>query len=63
LWDLLLDKGTYDAIALAPALPNGEKLVDAYHGRVEAALRPGGLFMITCELNVLRHFKLRTEQH
>jgi len=47
LWDLLLDKGTYDAIALAPALPNGEKLIDAYRGRVEAALRPGGLFMIT----------------
>lgn len=48
-WNLLLDKGTYDAIALAPSLPSGKKLIDLYPERVEAALRKGGFFLITCK--------------
>lgn len=47
-WDLLLDKGTFDAIALAEPLEDGSKLIDKYPARVEAALRVDGYFLITC---------------
>jgi len=48
-WDLLLDKGTYDAIALAEKDTTGVAPVDLYPGRVVRLLRPGGLFLITCK--------------
>ncbi|KAF8312523.1 hypothetical protein DL93DRAFT_2082125 [Clavulina sp. PMI_390] len=47
-WDLLLDKGTYDAIALAPS-DDGTKLLDKYPPQVDMALKKGGFFLITCE--------------
>lgn len=48
-WDLILDKGTYDAIALAPPDEQGNKLIELYPPRVVEALKKGGLFLITCE--------------
>lgn len=46
VWDLLLDKGTYDAIALADQALRGEPL-KLYPERVSKALKKGGFFLIT----------------
>ncbi|ETW83203.1 hypothetical protein HETIRDRAFT_450856 [Heterobasidion irregulare TC 32-1] len=46
-WDLLLDKGTYDAIALGEKDEDGKSPVSGYPARVAALLRPGGHFLIT----------------
>ncbi|KAF8596748.1 S-adenosyl-L-methionine-dependent methyltransferase [Ceratobasidium sp. AG-I] len=46
-WDLLLDKGTYDAIALAEKNTDGSSLVLRYPPKVSEALKSGGLFLIT----------------
>ncbi|EJD49036.1 S-adenosyl-L-methionine-dependent methyltransferase [Auricularia subglabra TFB-10046 SS5] len=46
-WDLLLDKGTYDAIALAPQGDAGRHPKDVYPERVARLLKPAGLFLIT----------------
>jgi len=46
LWDLLLDKGTYDAIALADQTLEGEPL-KLYPARVSKALKKGGFILIT----------------
>ncbi|KZV97431.1 S-adenosyl-L-methionine-dependent methyltransferase [Exidia glandulosa HHB12029] len=47
VWDLLLDKGTYDAIGLAGKDEDGVRPRDVYPGRVARLLKPGGLFLIT----------------
>ena len=47
-WDLLLDKGTYDAIALGEKDEDGKSPVSGYPARVAALLKPGGHFLITC---------------
>jgi EEF1A lysine methyltransferase 2 len=47
-WDLLLDKGTFDAIALAVKDNTGQSPSELYPARVSRLLRPGGLFLITC---------------
>lgn len=44
-----LDKGTYDAIALAEKSEDGASLVSRYPPRVSEALKPGGMFLITCK--------------
>ena len=47
-WDLIMDKGTYDAIALAPKDTEGRSPAIHYPDRVVRLLKPGGLFLITC---------------
>ncbi|KAJ7285114.1 S-adenosyl-L-methionine-dependent methyltransferase [Mycena rebaudengoi] len=47
VWDLLLDKGTYDAIALADKDADGKSPASRYPGRVARLLKPGGSFLIT----------------
>ncbi|KDR78860.1 hypothetical protein GALMADRAFT_38932, partial [Galerina marginata CBS 339.88] len=46
-WDLLLDKGTYDAIALGEKDEQGNSPAVKYPRRVARLLKPGGLFLVT----------------
>jgi SAM-dependent methyltransferase len=48
-WDLLLDKGTYDAIALGEKGESGGSPVAAYPVRASSLLREDGYFLITCK--------------
>ncbi|KAJ7475956.1 S-adenosyl-L-methionine-dependent methyltransferase [Mycena latifolia] len=48
VWDLLLDKGTFDAIALAEKEDDGKSPAARYPSRVARLLKPGGSFLITC---------------
>ncbi|PPQ83452.1 hypothetical protein CVT25_007043 [Psilocybe cyanescens] len=47
VWDILLDKGTYDAIALGKKDEDGHSPAAKYPNRVSRLLKPGGLFLIT----------------
>jgi SAM-dependent methyltransferase len=47
VWDLILDKGTYDAIALMEKDENGRIPVEGYPMRIAKLLNPGGHFLIT----------------
>ncbi|KAG8213320.1 S-adenosyl-L-methionine-dependent methyltransferase [Butyriboletus roseoflavus] len=49
VWDLVLDKGTYDAISLMDSDQQGIAPLERYVPRVVKLLRPGGYFLITCE--------------
>lgn len=49
LWDLLLDKGTYDAIALGEKDELGRSPQAAYPARASKLLKEGGYFLITCK--------------
>ncbi|KAF8206297.1 S-adenosyl-L-methionine-dependent methyltransferase [Mycena galopus ATCC 62051] len=46
-WDLLLDKGTFDAIALAEKDADGTSPAARYPVRVARLLKPGARFLIT----------------
>lgn len=50
-WDLVLDKGTFDAMALAEKDEAGRSPADAYPKRVDSAVKQGGFFLIVCESN------------
>lgn len=52
-WDLLLDKGTYDAIALGSKDEQGKTPTTGYPSRVSRILKPGGYFLITCKNHFL----------
>ncbi|TFK33234.1 S-adenosyl-L-methionine-dependent methyltransferase, partial [Crucibulum laeve] len=47
VWDLLLDKGTYDAIALGEKEETGKSPAERYPARVARLLKQGGRFLIT----------------
>lgn len=49
-WDLLLDKGTYDAIALSERKDGSLSPLEVYASKVAELVLPGGVFMITCTL-------------
>ena len=49
VWDLELDKGTFDAIALAEKDESGRTPADGYPARIGRVVKPGGFFLITCE--------------
>lgn len=49
VWDLILDKGTYDAMSLMNKDEQGTLPLEGYVPRVVRLLRPGGHFLITCE--------------
>lgn len=46
-WDLVLDKGTFDAMALAERDDDGKSPSDDYPPRIAQILKPDGLFLIT----------------
>ncbi|KAJ7170844.1 S-adenosyl-L-methionine-dependent methyltransferase [Mycena crocata] len=47
VWDLLLDKGTFDAIALGAKEADGKSPAARYPAHAARLLKPGGSFLIT----------------
>ncbi|KAL8745556.1 MAG: hypothetical protein Q9190_002322 [Brigantiaea leucoxantha] len=47
-WDVVLDKGTFDAVSLNPETDNqGRRVMEGYRERVEQMIKPGGRFLVT----------------
>jgi SAM-dependent methyltransferase len=63
-WDLILDKGTFDAIALMEKDPEtGKAPVDGYPSKIARLLKPGGHFLITCMMSQYLPFVLPVLKH
>ena len=46
-WDLVTDKGTYDAVCLSDETKEGKRLQDLYVDSISRLLKKGGIFLIT----------------
>ena len=47
-WDVVLDKGTFDAISLSEEKDSqGRRLCEGYREKVEALVKPGGMLVVT----------------
>ncbi|KAB5570603.1 methyltransferase domain-containing protein [Coniochaeta sp. 2T2.1] len=47
-WDVVLDKGTFDAVSLSSQRDGaGRRICEGYRDRVLQLLRPGGVFLVT----------------
>jgi len=47
-WDVVLDKGTFDAVSLSNQRDDaGRRICEGYRDRVLQLLRPGGIFLVT----------------
>ena len=47
-WDVVLDKGTFDAISLSEEKDkNGRRICESYKERVVPLIREGGIFLVT----------------
>jgi hypothetical protein len=46
-WDLITDKGTYDAVCLSDETREGKRLQDLYVESIAKLLEKGGIFLIT----------------
>ncbi|GAA5895398.1 class I SAM-dependent methyltransferase [Sporobolomyces salmoneus] len=46
-WDLITDKGTYDAVCLSDETREGKRLQDLYVESIAKLLQKGGIFLIT----------------
>lgn len=63
VWDLVLDKGTFDAIALAEKDSEGRSPADGYPPRIGQVVKPGGYFLITCTSRPNRLRMLKPESN
>lgn len=52
-WDLILDKGTFDAISLGKKDEGGHAPHRLYPQRLSALMKPSGRFLITCKAGSL----------
>jgi len=62
VWDLILDKGTFDAIALGEKDESGNSPAIYYPDRVARLLKSGGVFLITCQCFTIKTLMFELEK-